>query len=73
MKTYETGDSGVVVSGHDWVGGWRWKRKKRRETRSAGEGTCLGEKTRVMKRAGASGVLLYIGLGSPIDPSTDHR
>ena len=21
METYEMGDSGVVVSGHDWVGG----------------------------------------------------
>ena len=29
-------------------------------------------KTRVTKRIGSSGVLLYIGLGTPNDPSTDH-
>ena len=37
-ETYKTGDSGVVVSGHDWVGGWKGKRRKRREIRSVGEG-----------------------------------
>jgi hypothetical protein len=29
-KTYEMGDPGMVVSGHDWVGGWRRKRRRKR-------------------------------------------
>ena len=34
----------MVISGHDWVGGWRRKRKKRWEIRSAGEGTSIWTK-----------------------------
>jgi len=44
METYETGDSGVVVSGHDWVDGWRRRRrrrKKRWKVRSAEGKGCL--------------------------------
>ena len=37
-ETYETDDPGVVVSGHDWVGGWERERKKRWGIRSAGGG-----------------------------------
>ena len=43
MGTYETGDSGVVVSGHDWV---EEKEKERWEIRSVGERTSGSEDAR---------------------------
>ena len=45
-RTYEMGDSGVVVSGHDLDGGWRRERKKSGETGHRG-----GDSVQVVRRA----------------------
>lgn len=57
----------MVIGGHDWVGGWRKKERKRRKIRSVGERTsCIRRKGRVMKRTDASSVASW-------GPQTTHQ